>query len=174
AVIIGGYNEPEFEGIPANVPTVYRAYFPSQIKGFFWAYKWNTLEYRRMVEKLNDLTGRLVATFQGEENGTSFVVDGTRGRAFAQKERQARPKLPKEPTAKELLAAATDAELHVVSIYWTGPGNNGTPVDVEVRPTTKPIVLALTSYYSVLWSVKIAKGARVKAVIIGGYYEQEF
>jgi predicted esterase len=71
------------------------------------------------------------------------------------------------------LAASVNANLHVVSLYWTGPGNNGTPVDVEVRPTTKPIVLALASYMSVLWNVKMAPGARVKAVIIGGYSEQE-
>jgi predicted esterase len=172
AVIIGGYFEQEIEGIPANVPVVYRTYFPSQNRDFFYAYQWNTLEYRRMVERLNDLTGLLVSTFQSENSGASFVVDGTRGRTYAQKERKPRPSLPRDVKPEQLLAASADADLHVVGIYRSGAGN-GTPVDVEVRPTNKPVVLSLASYGSVLWNVKIAKGARVKAVIIGGYYEQE-
>jgi beta-lactamase regulating signal transducer with metallopeptidase domain/predicted esterase len=173
AVIVGGYYEQEMEGIPASIPVVYRTYFPSRNEGYFFGYKWNTLEYRRMVERLNDMTGLLVCTFQGENSGTSFIVDGTRGGNYAQKERKPRPTLPKEVKPEALLAASADADLHVVGIYWTGPGNNGTTVDVEVRPTTRPIVLALASYGSVLWNLKIAKGARVNAVIVGGYYEQE-
>jgi RNA polymerase sigma factor (sigma-70 family) len=172
AVIISGYNEQEFEGIPANIPRVCRSYYPSLTEGFFYAYQWNTFEYRRMVEKLNDMTGLLVSSFQGGNSGTSFVVDGTRGRNFAQKERKPRPAPPKELKPGELLAASAGADLHLVSIYGAEAGN-GTPVDVEVRPTGKPVVLALVSYYSVLWNVKIAEGSRVKAVIIGGYYEQE-
>ena len=54
-----------------------------------------------MLETLNDLTGLLVSTFQGESTGTSFVVDGARGREFGQKERKPRPTLPREPTAKD-------------------------------------------------------------------------
>ena len=101
------------------------------------------------------------------------MVDGTRGRNFAQKARQSRPEAPKEVKPAELLAASLAADLQVVSIYSAGPGNNGAPVDVEVRPTSKPVVLALASYGSVLWNVKLAQGARVAAAIVGGYYEQE-
>jgi predicted esterase len=173
AVVISGYYEQEFEGIPPGVPIVYRAFFPSRNEESFYAYKWNTIEYRRMVENLNKLTGLLVSTFQSEYDGSSFVVDGARGRNFAQKERKPRPGLPKEPTPAELLAASADADLHAVGVYGAVDGN-GAPVLVEIRPTTKPIVLALSSYGSVLWNVKLAQGARVKAVIIGGYYEQEF
>jgi predicted esterase len=183
AVILGGYMEQEIEGIPTDTPFLYRAAFqasPSEnARGrvsrrgeFFYAYKRNTLEYRRMVERLNDLTGLLVSTFQVEVKGTSFVIDGIRGRDLAQKERKPRPILPKEVKPEELLAAAAGADLHVVSIYEAAAGN-GAPLDVEVRPTTKPIVLALASYRSVLWNVKIVPGARLKAVILGGYMEQE-
>ena len=126
-----------------------------------------------MVERLNDLTGLLVSTFQGEYTGSSFVVDGAHGRTFAQKERKPRQAPANEPTPQEILAASADADLHVVTIYGTNAGN-GAPVDVDVRPTTKPIVLALASYQSVLWNVKLAEGVRVKAIIIAGYYEQEF
>jgi beta-lactamase regulating signal transducer with metallopeptidase domain/predicted esterase len=172
AVIIGGYYEQEIEGIPTNIPVVYRAFFPSRKEGYFYGYTWNTLEYRRMVESLNDMTGLLVSTFQGANSGNSFVVDGSRGRSYAQTERKPRPTLPKEVKPEELLAASAHADLHVVGVYGASAGN-GAPVDVEVRPTGKPIVLALASYNSVLWNVRIPKEAQVKAVIVGGYYEQE-
>ena len=156
--IVSGYFAQEIKGLPADVPVESRSYFPDdgsrRKEGWFYAYKSNTLEYRRMVELLNDMTGLLVSTFQGENSGTSFVIDGTRGRNFAQKERKPRPTLPKEVKPEEFLAASADADLHVVSIYWTGPDNNGSPVEVEVRPSTKPVVLALASYMSVLWNVK--------------------
>jgi RNA polymerase sigma factor (sigma-70 family) len=170
AVILGGWFEQELEGVPAGVPIVYRASNPSGRQDYFWGYKVDTFEYRRMVDRLNDLTGLLVATYQGEYQGSSFVIDGTRGREFAQKERKPRWTIPPEPTRKELLAASAGAELHVVGIYQPG---GGTTVDVEVRPTDKPIVLALASYMEVRWNVKIAAGARVKAVIVGGWFEQE-
>jgi predicted esterase len=170
AVIIGGWFEQEIEGVPAGVPIVYRAANPSGRKDYFWAYSADAFEYRRMVEKLNDLTGLLVSTYQGENKGSSFVVDGVRGRDLAQKERKPRWTPPKEPTPQELLAAAAGADLHVVGIYQ--PGERST-VDVEVRPIGKPVVLVLTSYMEVRWNVKVAEGARVKAVIVGGWFEQE-
>src|SRR5262249_42044536 len=161
------------DGVPAGVP-VHRFYPDAATDSFdqkpsrgrterFYAYQANTLEYRRMVERLNDLTGLLVSTFQAEYAGKSFVVDGARGGELAQIGRKPRP-IPREVKPEELRAAAAGAELHLVSIYGAGPGQNGSPVDVEVRPTAKPIVLALASYGSVLWKVKIAKEARVQAV----------
>jgi RNA polymerase sigma factor (sigma-70 family) len=183
AVLVGSPFPQAVDGLPAGVPV--QPFYPNassyyfdgraarRDKQSFHAYQENTLEYRRMVERLNDLTGLLVSTFQGESTGRSFIVDGTRGRSFAQKERKPRPMLPKEPTRQELLAASAGAELQVVGIYGNDAGN-GAPVDVEVRPTAKPMVLALSSYLSVLWNVKIAEGARVKAVLISGYSQQEF
>ncbi len=184
AVIVGSPRPQVVEGLSADVPV--QRFFPDGSTYFFdraasardrqsfYADQYNTLEYRRMVERLNEITGLLVSTFQGANTGRSFVVDGSRGRNFAQSERKPRPTFPKEPTPQEFLAAAAGADLHVVSIYWANTAQNGIPVDVEVRPTGKPIVLALASYYSVLWKVKLAPGAQVKAVIIAGYYEQEF
>jgi RNA polymerase sigma factor (sigma-70 family) len=182
AVIVGGYLPQEIDGLPADVPvrhfcpdtsSFYFGTSPVWDKESFYAYKWNTTEYRRMVDKLNDLTGLLVSTFQGAVTGTGLVVDGARGQEFAQKERKPRPTPPKEPTPQELWAAGAGAELHVVGMHQAA-GGNGVPVDVDIYPTVKPVVLVLTSYSSVLWNVKLAEGARVKAVIIGGYFEQEF
>src|SRR5205823_3262762 len=95
AVVVSGSQTQEVDGLPAGVPVLHRcpdASFFFERGGSrrgpqpFYADKWNTLEYRRMVERLNDLTGLLVATFQAESRGSSFVVDGARGREFAQTE----------------------------------------------------------------------------------------
>jgi RNA polymerase sigma factor (sigma-70 family) len=182
AIIAAGGHQ-SIDGVPDDIPIQYfcdtSSYFDSkrsQREELPGAYQWNSLAYRHMVERLNDLTGLLVSTFQGADRGASFVVDGKRGCNFAQKVRKPRPTPPKEPTPKELLAISAGAELHVVSIYWPDwfRESNKDTVDVEVRPTDKPIVLSLVSYMSTLWRVKIAPGARVKAIIIAGYFEQEF
>jgi predicted esterase len=171
AVIVGGWFEQEIAGLPKNIPVVYRAANPSRREDYFYAYKANTIEYRRMVDRLNDLTGLLVSTAQLEYRGSSFVVDGARGREFAQKERKPRWTIPPEPTAQELLTASAGAELHAVGLYQPRD-DNGALVEVEVRPTAKPVVLALTSYMEVIWNVKVAAGAQLKAVIVGGWFEQ--
>jgi len=183
AVILAGYSPQEIDGLPADVPVVnycptpaslFEGYNGDRQRKSFYVYQWNTLESRRMVEKLNEMTGLLVSTFQGANSTSSFVVDGKRGLEHAQKERKSRPAPPKEIKPADLILASVGADIHVVSIYWAGPGKNGSPVEIEVQPTGKPIVLALVSYYSVLWKVKIAEGAQVKAVIVTGYFEQEY
>ena len=44
---------------------------------------------------------------------------------------------------------------------------------MNVRPTAKPVVLVLTAYNAVDWHVSLSNGARVKRVIMSGYFEQE-
>src|SRR5262249_8920304 len=111
----------------------------------------------------------------------SFVIDGVSGRNHGQKETKPRPPAPKSLTPEELLSAATGAELHVVGIYSSTvgvakervSGTRGGVVEVEVRPTEKPAVLALNAWFPVAWKLKLAGQARVKAVIVGGGFEQE-
>jgi predicted esterase len=184
AILVGGSRPQEVARGPAGVPVYYfspdpASYFFERRKPpihgpSFAASRFNTFEYRRMVETLNDLTGLLVSSFQGDDSGTDIVVDGTRGASCAQKERKPRPGKPKEVKPDELLAACSDADLHVIGIYSTGPGGSGLPVDVEVQPADRPIVVALSSYFPALWNLKIGARARVKAVIVCGYFEQEW
>src|SRR5262249_7722550 len=89
AVIVGGYFEQEFEGIPSGIPIVYRAWEPGGKQGYFYAYKPDSPEFRRMVRRLNAMTGQLGSTSQVEYAGANCVGDGTRGRDNAQKERLA-------------------------------------------------------------------------------------
>jgi RNA polymerase sigma factor (sigma-70 family) len=88
-VILSGYFAQEIQGLPADVPIVNRSYLPDDgsrhAKGWFHAYQWNSPQWREMVRRLNDMTGLRVASFQGEYQGESFVVDGTLGRDFGQK-----------------------------------------------------------------------------------------
>jgi RNA polymerase sigma factor (sigma-70 family) len=171
AVIVGGWFEQEIEGVPAGVPVAYKVGQPGRKEDHFYAYAADTFGYRRMVDRLNDLTGLLVSTFQLEHTGTAFVIDGVSGRELVQKERKSRWVPPKEPAPEQLRAAAAGAGLHVVGLYQAG--DRGSTVDVEVRPADKPIVLALTSYSEVRWNVKVAAGAKLKAVIVGGWFEQD-
>ncbi len=182
AILVGGCLPQEVDGVDADIPVQFHCPSPGfwfgerdakSDKKTFTGGRWNTFAYRRMVEQLNDATGLLVSSYQ--EDGESFIVDGKRGSQFAQKERRQQPTIPKDPPARNYLAACAGAELHVASMYMPDVNSkNGDIIDVEVRPTEKPIVLALVSYMEVLWKVKIAPGARVKAVVIGGYCEQEF
>jgi RNA polymerase sigma factor (sigma-70 family) len=174
-VRVSGYFEQEVGGVPAGVPVVNRSWYPSDGSrrkgGYFWEYEGNTVEYREMVRKLNADTGLPVATFQGEYQGEQFVVDGVRGRRFAQKEMPWRQTPSREMTPEEIRKATAGAELHVLSI--SRPEPRGEPVDVEVRPTRRPVVLVLSSYLSAVWNLKVADKARVRLVIVGGFLPQE-
>jgi RNA polymerase sigma factor (sigma-70 family) len=188
AVILLGFLRSEIDGLPDHVPVIDRtaasSAFPTTMpkpSTEASTCEWGSVEHRRMMQKLNALTGLPVATCQGETSGTSFVIDGVRGRALGQKEIRPRPPAPRSLGPEELLAAATGAELHVVGTYWSAVGYAGERVAgpaggvvlVEVRPTDKPVVLVLTSWFSVAWKLKLADRARVQAVILGGGYEQE-
>jgi hypothetical protein len=75
-----------------------------------------------------------------------------------------------------------EPELHVVGLYVAAqpqgaPRTLGThPVGtaaVEVRATGRPVVLVLCAYEPVKWDVRVAPGARLEKVLLGGYYDQE-
>jgi RNA polymerase sigma factor (sigma-70 family) len=173
-VVVSGYNPQEVRGLPAGVPVVNSSWFPPdgsrRAGGFFWVYEGNTVEYREMVRKLNATTGLPVATFQcgeqGDHQGDHFVVDGVRGRRFAQAEFPWRQAASREVTPEEMRKAAAGADLHVVSI--SRPASRSETVDVEVSPTPRPVLLVLSSSQSAVWNLKIADKARVRLVIIGG------
>ena len=71
---------------------------------------------------------------------------------------------------------AETAELCVVGFYQGAkpaePRKFGSAV-VEVQATPRPIVLALCAYEPVRWDLKLAEGALVEKVILGGYGEQQ-
>lgn len=75
---------------------------------------------------------------------------------------------------------AKDARIEAVGVYESTDGSHGPgkprragPVMVRVRRSGKPVVLVLTSYEPVQWHVSTDPGARVAAILTGGYYQSE-
>jgi hypothetical protein len=73
---------------------------------------------------------------------------------------------------------ARDAEIIAVGVYESTAGEHGPgkdrragPVTVHVKRGGKPIVLVLASYEPVQWRVEPEFGARISAVLLGGYYQ---
>ncbi len=60
------------------------------------------------------------------------------------------------------------SELHVIGVYEGLAHVNGT-VTVRVNTTNKPVVLALSAYLPVIWSIVTVPGAQVQAVFVSGY-----
>ena len=87
-VIVSGYNNQEIHGVPDGIPVENRSYYPAdgsrRAGGWFFAYEWNTPQWREVVRHLNDETGLHVATFQAHYEGSSFVVDDEEGRDHGQ------------------------------------------------------------------------------------------
>lgn len=65
------------------------------------------------------------------------------------------------------------------SVYFYGGGNRLDPdssksprvVEVEVRPTKKPVLLALSGYNSIAWRIKAHEGAKIAGIWASGYHE---
>jgi len=84
---------------------------------------------------------------------------------------------PKPPPTKgpavlpEPGAASADSEVHIVGIY--GPKEKSRKVRVDVKPSGKPIVLALCSYHEATWEVSVDPAALLERVVVSGYFEQK-
>jgi len=73
---------------------------------------------------------------------------------------------------------AREAEVVAVGVYESTAGEHGPgkprragPVTVNVKRGGKPIVLVLTSYEPVQWRIDPEFGARIAAVLLGGYHQ---
>src|SRR5262249_42979507 len=64
-------------------PLVYRMYYPDLKRDFFYGHETGSKEYADVVQKLNAMTGRPIATAQVAYSGAAFVIDGKKGRELA-------------------------------------------------------------------------------------------
>src|SRR4051812_24288718 len=62
-------------------------------------------------------------------------------------------------------SAIAGPELDAIGIYTA---NGDTPI-VEVRPSDRPVVLALGAYELVHWTVNVFPGANLQKVVVSGY-----
>jgi len=151
--------EQEMEGVPQDSRR-YRTYDLPRNADYFLAYKGARFDYRRALEKLNDLTGLLVSTFQGTTRGRLRTSWTGCGAASSPRRSASRAGRREEPSPQEFAGRLRQRRPARLGVYQ--PADEARPVPVELRRTARPIVLALTSYYSVLWKVKIADGARLQ------------
>lgn len=71
--------------------------------------------------------------------------------------------------APAMLGLPRDAVVHMVGVYeGTGSSRANRSVRVVVRPSPRPLVLALSSYESVRWVI-VNQGARIAAVLLSSY-----
>jgi hypothetical protein len=74
-VIVGGYHLQAVRGTDA--PVTYRVYEPNPSENYFYAYKKDGDNYRKMAAAVRNLTGNEIKAFQGRyayEKGPPFVV----------------------------------------------------------------------------------------------------
>lgn len=77
-----------------------------------------------------------------------------------------------------LLPYVRDAQVEGIGIYepaertaQPGQSRSAGRVTVTVRRSAQPLVLVLTSYEPVQWQLRLEPGARLGAVLVGGYYD---
>lgn len=74
------------------------------------------------------------------------------------------------------LATSETPELHAVGVYTgLGGGRNHEPgyATVKVSYSAAPVVLSLSAYEPVEWTVEIDKGVRLEKILISGYHPQK-
>lgn len=97
-------------------------------------------------------------------------------RALAEEQRMAAS--PALQAGSPLAATLRDAQVEGIGIYEArekaarpGQARSVGRVSVNVRRTARPLVLVLTAYEPVEWNLRLEPGARLGAVLVGGYYD---
>jgi len=86
---------------------------------------------------------------------------------------------PERPISPLIAGLVAGAQVEGVGVYEAKNGYHGSGahqpglIDVEVRRSSRPIVLVLTSYEPVRWRLNRQPGANVSAVILSSYYPSE-
>jgi hypothetical protein len=111
-----------------------------------------------IVHRLFDRLELADATVKSlREEGRTEQADAMEKRVSALRDRLA-GKWEPLPEAK--------ARLHLISGYSAGS------VTVEVTAQPEPVILALGSYEPASWTIRMAQGAKLERVILGGYHRQ--
>ncbi len=76
---------------------------------------------------------------------------------------------PAHAAVPAMMGLPRDAVVHMVGVYeGTGSGRANRSVRVVVRPSPRPLVVALSSYESVRWVI-VNQGAKISAVLLSSY-----
>jgi hypothetical protein len=181
-IILNGYHPQTVDGVPAGVPVVNRSG-----QGYLsaCAYKWpgddQGCDTARLVSGVESLTSRKLTAFAGCYRGTEFTLADSAG--------QCQPPPPAPPPVHEasctagqgvlstyVSPAGSTPELHLLGVYESHSNHSGGnhpegAVTVDVTRSA-PLILALSSYEPIHWTVKPVTGARIERIILNGYYPQ--
>lgn len=110
------------------------------------------------------------------EEANQLKLAQVQARSVAEDQRIAQS--PALQAGSPLLPFVRDAQVEGVGIYEANekiaqPGQSRSTgrVTVTVRRSAQPLVLVLCSYEPVQWQLKLEPGARLGAVLVGGYYD---
>ena len=123
----------------------------------------NALNAERNVERQVE---RLEAQMRGSNFVASRVVDAPSAQTAAI-----------DNANSPIVALARDAQIEAVGVYQGSPGTlvatDGRKVgqvEIRVRRSAKPVILALSSYEPVQWTLIPEPDAKISAVLVSGYY----
>jgi hypothetical protein len=188
-IILNGYHAQTLSGVPAGVPVVDRS-GPGYLSAC--AYKWpgddQGCNTQGLVSGVEGLTSRELTAFAGCYRGTEFTL------ADGPSQCQPPPPPPPDPapapptvhgascTAGQgvlstyVAPTRSTPELHLLGVYESHSNHSGNThpegaVTVDVTRSA-PLILALSSYEPVHWTVRPVAGAKIERIILNGYYPQ--
>ena len=119
-------------------------------------------EYKlKLFEQQQAALNQMQSTSLQRSSYTSAYPSSYQSQAYS----QARPEW-------EDADAYRDASVQAVGVYQgkkTGDSKSKPFIQVRVRPSSKPIVLVLSSYQAVRWVLIPERGARIGVVLVSGY-----
>lgn len=83
---------------------------------------------------------------------------------------------PTALSAGQFALQATGARVEAIGVYESskrlpqGPGNQPGQIRVDIRPSSQPQVLILSSYESVRWQLNPQPGSQIKLILTSSYY----
>ena len=85
-ILINGWYEQSIGKIPEGIPVKKIIGGHGGNKDYFWAYSRYSAEGLRLLEKVKELLGKEIDTFQGAYGGVAFVIDGVKTQPDPQKD----------------------------------------------------------------------------------------
>jgi hypothetical protein len=180
-IILNGYYAQRVEGVPSGVSVTNRS---GQAALSACAYVWpasssgQACDTQKLVAGLRQLTSREVTAFAGCYRATGFTVADEPGEcaSSAPVTHQANCALGSAGLSTHVSSERSAPELHLLGVHAAPSGSSvGQPAEgattVDVTRTA-PLILALSSYEPIHWTVRPAPGARIQQIIVNGFYAQ--
>lgn len=175
-IILNGYSRQRVAGVPSGVQVTDRSGSSSLSA---CAYKWPAddqgCDTQKLVSGLRALTGQEVTAFAGCYRATEFTVeDGTASSPStpAPVNHEASCTQGQGVLSTHVAPARCAPELHLLGVYEAQSDHHSEGA-VSVNVTRKaPLILALSSYEPIHWTVNAASGTRIERIVLNGYYPQ--